>query len=54
MKHEIKTIKDIFKVLTPDNYENFLKDFSAYITFRMSLEKKLDEVDKFKEESNIK
>ena len=44
MKHEIKTIEDIFKVLTPDNFENFLKDFSAFVAFRIELEKKLDDI----------
>lgn len=32
MKHEIKTIEDILRVITPENMEAFITDFRMFLT----------------------
>jgi hypothetical protein len=35
MKHELKTLADILKVITPENLEVFLVDFRMWLTLSM-------------------
>ena len=35
-KYKIETIEDILKVVTLENKENFLKDFSNFLDFRLT------------------
>ena len=37
-QHEIKTINDIYRVVTPENTEAFLADFTAWLRYCHGLE----------------
>lgn len=35
MKHELRTIADIIKVINPENIDNFLIDFKGFLTLNI-------------------
>lgn len=56
MKHDIKTLEDILKVVTPENIDNFLTDFRGFLTLNMlvdSTQKIFGEENIFRKDHNI-
>ena len=39
-KYHIKTIEEILKIVNEDNVNNFIKDFSNWLKFRLSIQSK--------------
>jgi hypothetical protein len=44
-KHELKTLEDILRVVNAENIDMFLKDFSAWLAFTITLDALQDALD---------
>jgi hypothetical protein len=52
-QYDIKTIKELFEILTEENYKRFLKAFKESIEIKLELNKVIESMSKGKGQINI-